>query len=84
VKHVAFECWTTCEPIYATPADAREKPIFSITAILTLALASEQYWAVHDDGHHYCLRPFQFRSSSLYQVFGHNANRIKFGSFSIR
>ena len=62
-----------------------KSPSFSITAILTLALGIGANTGLFTMMDTLLLRPVPVQDpSSLYQVFGHNANRIKFGSFSIR
>jgi predicted permease len=62
-----------------------KSPSFSITAILTLALgigANTGLFTLMDT---LLLRPIPVQDPwSLYQVFGHSANRVKFGSFSLR
>ncbi len=60
-------------------------PSFSITAILTLALGIGANTGLFTMVDTLLLRPVPVQDpTSLYQLFGHNANRIKFGSFSIR
>jgi putative ABC transport system permease protein len=62
-----------------------KSPSFSITAILTLALGIGANTGLFTMVDTLLLRPVPVQDpSSLYQVFGHNAKRIKFGSFSIR
>ena len=62
-----------------------KSPSFSITAILTLALGIGANTGLFTMMDTLLLRPVPVQDpSSLYQVFGHNAKRIKFGSFSIR
>src|SRR5215831_4859329 len=62
-----------------------KSPSFSITAILTLALGIGANTGLFTMVDVLLLRPVPVHDpSSLYQVFGHNAKRIKFGSFSIR
>src|SRR5437660_4016304 len=62
-----------------------KSPSFSITAILTLALGIGANTGLFTMMDTLLLRPVPVQDpSTLYQVFGHNANRIKFGSFSIR
>ena len=62
-----------------------KSPSFSITAILTLALgigANTGLFTVMDT---LLLRPVPVQDPwSLYQVFGHNPNRTRLGSFSLR
>src|SRR6516225_604065 len=60
-------------------------PSFSITAILTLALGIGANTGLFTMMNTYLLRLVPVRDPwSLYQVFGHNTNRMKFGSFSLR
>jgi predicted permease len=62
-----------------------KSPSFSITAILTLALGIGANTGLFTMMDILVLRPVPVQDPwSLYQVFGHNANRTKFGSFSIR
>jgi predicted permease len=62
-----------------------KSPSFSITAILTLALGIGANTGLFTMVDTLLLRPVPVQDpSSLYQVFGHNAKRIKLGSFSIR
>jgi len=62
-----------------------KSPSFSITAILTLALGIGANTGLFTMMDTLLLRPVPVQDpSSLYQLFGHSANRIKFGSFSIR
>src|SRR6266478_1378633 len=62
-----------------------KSPSFSITAILTLALGIGANTGLFTMMDTLLLRPVPVQDpSSLYQVYGHNANRIKFGSFSSR
>jgi len=61
-----------------------KSPSFSITAILTLALGIGANTGLFTMMDTLLLRPVPVQDPwSLYQVFGHNANRIRFGSFSI-
>jgi len=61
-----------------------KSPSFSITAILTMALGIGANTGLFTMVDTLLLRPVPVQDpSSLYQVFGHNAKRIKFGSFSI-
>src|SRR5436190_17213314 len=62
-----------------------KSPSFSITAILTLALGIGANTGLFTMMDILLLRPVPVQDPpSLYQVFGHNAKRIKLGSFSIR
>jgi macrolide transport system ATP-binding/permease protein len=62
-----------------------KSPSFSVTAILTLALGIGANTGLFTMMDTLLLRPTPVHDpSSLYQVFGHNSNRIKFGSFSLR
>jgi len=62
-----------------------KSPSFSITAILTLALGIGANTGLFTMMDTLLLRPVPVHDpSSLYQLFGRSANRIKFGSFSIR
>jgi predicted permease len=62
-----------------------KSPSFSITAILTLALGIGANTGLFTMMDTLLLRPVPVHDPwSLYQVFGHNTNRMKFGSFSLR
>src|SRR5437870_9389740 len=62
-----------------------KSPTFSITAILTLALGIGANTGLFTMMDTLLLRPVPVRDPwSLYQVFGHNTSRMKFGSYSIR
>jgi predicted permease len=62
-----------------------KSPSFSITAILTLALGIGANTGLFTMMDTLLLRPVPVQDPwSLYQVFGHNTNRMKFGSFSLR
>jgi predicted permease len=62
-----------------------KSPSFSIAAILTLALGIGANTGLFTMMDTLLLRPIPVQDPwSLYQVFGHTANRMKFGSFSLR
>ena len=62
-----------------------KSPSFSIAAILTLALGIGANTGLFTMMDTLLLRPVPVHDPcSLYQVFGHNTNRMKFGSFSLR
>ncbi len=62
-----------------------KSPSFSVTAILTLAVGIGANTGLFTMMDTLLLRPVPVQDPrSLYQVFGHIANRMKFGSFSLR
>jgi hypothetical protein len=62
-----------------------KSPSFSITAILTLALGIGANTGLFTMIGTLLLRPIPVQDPwSLYQVFGDNTNRTKFGSYSLR
>src|SRR5207249_3579375 len=62
-----------------------KSPSFSVTAILTLALGIGANTGLFTMMDTLLLRPVPVHDPwSLYQVFGHIAKRLKFGSFSFR
>ena len=62
-----------------------KSPSFSVTAILTLALGIGANTGLFTMMDTLLLRPVPVHDPwSLYQVFGHIANRARFGSFSFR
>ena len=62
-----------------------KSPSFSVTAILTLALGIGANTGLFTMMDTLLLRPTPVHDpSTLYQVFGHTANRTRFGSFSRR